>query len=88
MAANHLAAAVGHHTQHLKKHRMDNGDYYENGHLGKFTFFILMLESSSKHLRLSNHILKLSLCLSVANYLRSNYRMDRAEILRFGPHLK
>ncbi|KAL0109361.1 hypothetical protein PUN28_014436 [Cardiocondyla obscurior] len=33
LAASHLAAA-GHHPQHsLKKHRMDNGDYYENGHL-------------------------------------------------------
>lgn len=38
LAASHLAAAAGHHPQHsLKKHRMDNGDYYENGHLGKFT---------------------------------------------------
>jgi len=36
LAASHLAAAAGHHPQHsLKKHRMDNGDYYENGHLGK-----------------------------------------------------
>lgn len=37
LAASHLAAATtGHHPQHsLKKHRMDNGDYYENGHLGK-----------------------------------------------------
>ncbi|XP_053978918.1 dachshund homolog 2 isoform X5 [Hylaeus anthracinus] len=34
LAASHLAAATGHHPQHsLKKHRMDNGDYYENGHL-------------------------------------------------------
>ncbi|XP_024873427.1 dachshund homolog 2 isoform X1 [Temnothorax curvispinosus] len=34
LAASHLAAAAGHHPQHsLKKHRMDNGDYYENGHL-------------------------------------------------------
>ncbi|XP_033225556.1 dachshund homolog 2 [Belonocnema kinseyi] len=32
LAANHLAAAAGHHHQ-MKKHRMDNGDYYENGHL-------------------------------------------------------
>ncbi|EZA61135.1 hypothetical protein X777_08347 [Ooceraea biroi] len=36
LAASHLAAAAGHHPQHsLKKHRMDNGDYYENGHLGE-----------------------------------------------------
>ncbi|XP_026668390.1 dachshund homolog 2 isoform X4 [Ceratina calcarata] len=34
LAASHLAAAAGHHPQpSLKKHRMDNGDYYENGHL-------------------------------------------------------
>ncbi|KAK9309563.1 hypothetical protein QLX08_000804 [Tetragonisca angustula] len=34
LATSHLAAATGHHPQHsLKKHRMDNGDYYENGHL-------------------------------------------------------
>ncbi|EFN83050.1 Dachshund-like protein 1 [Harpegnathos saltator] len=34
LAASHLAAAAGHHPQHsLKKHRLDNGDYYENGHL-------------------------------------------------------
>ncbi|XP_048507358.1 dachshund homolog 2 isoform X2 [Athalia rosae] len=34
LAASHLAAAAGHHPHHpLKKHRMDNGDYYENGHL-------------------------------------------------------
>ncbi|XP_015596069.1 dachshund homolog 2 isoform X2 [Cephus cinctus] len=34
LAASHLAAAAAHHPQHpLKKHRMDNGDYYENGHL-------------------------------------------------------
>lgn len=36
LAASHLAATTGHHPQHsLKKHRMDNGDYYENGHLGE-----------------------------------------------------
>lgn len=37
LAASHLAATTAHHAQ-LKKHRMDNGDYYENGHLGKYTF--------------------------------------------------
>nr|KAF7406851.1 hypothetical protein H0235_014507 [Vespula pensylvanica] len=37
LAASHLAAAAGHHPQHsLKKHRMDNGDYYENGHLANY----------------------------------------------------
>ena len=37
LAASHLAAqAAGHHAHQLKKHRMDNGDYYENGHLGEF----------------------------------------------------
>jgi len=40
LAASHLAAAAGHHPQHsLKKHRMDNGDYYENGHLGESSAF-------------------------------------------------
>ncbi|XP_015115661.1 dachshund homolog 2 isoform X1 [Diachasma alloeum] len=33
LAASHLAAAAGHHPHPLKKHRLDNGDYYENGHL-------------------------------------------------------
>ena len=37
LAASHLAAtAAGHHAQQLKKHRLDNGDYYENGHLGEY----------------------------------------------------
>ncbi|XP_044596239.1 dachshund homolog 2 isoform X1 [Cotesia glomerata] len=35
LAASHLAAA-GHPP--LKKHRLDNGDYYENGHLDDFMF--------------------------------------------------
>ncbi|XP_023246557.1 dachshund homolog 2-like, partial [Copidosoma floridanum] len=33
LAASHLAAQAGHHAHQLKKHRLDNGDYYENGHL-------------------------------------------------------
>ncbi|XP_016838371.2 dachshund homolog 2 isoform X2 [Nasonia vitripennis] len=33
LAASHLAATAGHHAHQLKKHRLDNGDYYENGHL-------------------------------------------------------
>jgi len=41
LAASHLAAAAGHHPQHsLKKHRMDNGDYYENGHLGEYNIYL------------------------------------------------
>ncbi|KAJ8669354.1 hypothetical protein QAD02_000613, partial [Eretmocerus hayati] len=35
LAASHLAATAGHHAHQLKKHRLDNGDYYENGHLEK-----------------------------------------------------
>ncbi|XP_063975425.1 dachshund homolog 2 isoform X6 [Diachasmimorpha longicaudata] len=38
LAASHLAAAAGHHPHPLKKHRLDNGDYYENGHLGVLYF--------------------------------------------------
>lgn len=46
LAASHLAAATGHHPQHsLKKHRMDNGDYYENGHLGKCFFYPFLDET-------------------------------------------
>lgn len=35
LAASHLAAAAHHPGHPLKKHRLDNGDYYENGHLGE-----------------------------------------------------
>ncbi|KAL7301609.1 hypothetical protein TKK_0005620 [Trichogramma kaykai] len=33
LAASHMAASAGAHAHQLKKHRLDNGDYYENGHL-------------------------------------------------------
>ena len=49
LAASHMAASAGHHAHQLKKHRLDNGDYYENGHLGKYIYIKCFYDFSTRY---------------------------------------